>query len=136
MGNLDFTNNAGFSAYCVALLVAGVVMIAISALSSAWRAKASAVAVGMLIGLASLGYGLYLIFAFKGGTYFVSYYVFVAPVFWTVRLLRARVPGGRPRGHRTRAKQFKQQVAAGEVAYRENMAAGAAANQATKTDAS
>lgn len=72
MGNLDFTNNAGFSAYCVALLVAGVVMIAVSALSSVWRAKASAVVIGVLIGVASLGYGLYLIFAFKGGTYFIS----------------------------------------------------------------
>ena len=133
MGNLDFTNNAGFSAYCVALLVAGAVMIAVSALSLVWRAKASAVVIGMLIGLASLGYGLYLIFAFKGGTYFISYYVFAAPILWTVRLLQARVPGRRPQGHRTRAKQFKQQVEAGEVANRERMAAVTSANQAATT---
>jgi hypothetical protein len=136
VGNLDFTNNAGFSAYCVALLVAGVITIAVSALSSVWRAKASAVVIGILIGLASLGYGLYLIFAFKGGTYFISYYVFVAPVLWTVRLMRARVPGRRPQGHRTRAKQFKRQVEAGEVAYREQMAVSAAANQDATTGGS
>jgi hypothetical protein len=129
MGNLDFTNNAGFSAYCVALLVAGLVMITVSALSYAWRAKVSAVMIGMLIGLAALGYGLYLIFAFKGGTYFISYYVFAAPVLWTVRLVQARVPGGRPKGHRNRAKQFKQQIKAGEASFQEHMATVNAAQQ-------
>lgn len=122
MGDLDFTNNAGFSIYCVVLVVVGIAVIVMSALSARWRAKPSSIVVGVLLGLVALGYGLYLIFVFKDGTYFVSYYVFVLPVLWAVRLVQARVPGRRPKGHGARSKQFKQQVKAGEVAYQEHMA--------------
>lgn len=140
MGNLDFTNNAGFSTYCVVLVAVGIAVIAMSALSARWRAKPTSIVVGVLLGLAALGYGLYLIFAFKGGTYFVSYYVFVLPVLWAVRLVQARVPGKRPKGHGARSKQFKQQVKAGEVAYQEHMAQvkamqAAAASQAAAAPA-
>lgn len=39
MRNLDFAGYAGFSAYCVALLVVGIGMLVLSALSAVRRAK-------------------------------------------------------------------------------------------------
>lgn len=128
MGNLDFTNNAGFSAYCVALLVVSIGMLVLSALSAVRRAKLSAVITTAVVGLAAFGYGFYLIFVFQGGTYFVSYYVFVLPVLVTVRLLQARTPG-RQKGQQARAKQFKQQVKVGEATYQQQMVASGAVQQ-------
>jgi hypothetical protein len=136
MGNLDFTDDAGFSAYCVALLVVSVIMFGLAAYSAARRTGTAAVITTTLVGLAGFGYAVYLIFMFKGGTYYVSYYVFILPVLITVRLLQGRSPGRRPKGHTARAKQFKQQVKVGDATYQQQMAAAGAAQQnATGKDA-
>lgn len=129
MGNIDFTNNAGFSAYCVALLVVCIGMFVLSALAAVRRSGTAAVVSSALVGLAALGYAVYLIFVFQGGTYFVSYYVFVLPVLVAVRMLQARTPGRRPKGHQARSKQFKQQVKAGDAVYQQQMAAAWVAQQ-------
>jgi cation transport ATPase len=137
MGNLDFTNNFGFSAYAVALLVAGVVLFVLAGLSAARRAKTSAVVTCAVVGAAAFGYGFYLIFMFQGGTYFVSYYVFVLPILLVVRVLQAQKSGARTRGQRSQAKRFKQQVKAGDAVYQQQAAAAAPATvqaEATPSD--
>ena len=85
MGNLDFSNNAGFSWYCVALVVVGIGLIVASPLT---RPRTAGIVVGVLIGAAMLVYGLYLAFIFRGGTYYVSFYVIVAPVLFVAALIR------------------------------------------------
>lgn len=86
MGNLDFSNNAGFSWYCVALVVVGAGLVVASALT---RTRTVGIVVGVLIGAAMLLYGLYLAFVFQGGTYYISFYVIVAPVVFVLALIRA-----------------------------------------------
>lgn len=114
--------------YCVALVVVGVVMFVLAGLGGAQRRGTSAIISGMVVGLAALGYGFYLIFAFHGGTYYISYYVFALPVLVVVRFIRAaQGPGGRNK----QAKQFNQQVKTGDAARREQMAAAASAGTAT-----
>lgn len=86
MGNLDFSNNAGFSWYCIALVVVGIGLILVSALT---RTRTAGIVVGVLTGAAMLVYGLYLTFIFQGGTYYVSFYVIVAPAVFVLALIRA-----------------------------------------------
>jgi membrane-bound ClpP family serine protease len=85
MGNLDFSNNAGFSWYCIALVVVGIGLIVASALT---RKRTAGIVIGVLIGAAMLVYGLYLTFIFQGGTYYISFYVIVAPVIFVLALIR------------------------------------------------
>lgn len=86
MGNLDFTNNAGFSWYCVLLLISGLTMIALGPLR---RATRSAVALNLVLGIAFLGYGLYLIFGFRSGHYIVSYWALILPALLITRTVRS-----------------------------------------------
>lgn len=86
MGNLDFSNNAGFSWYCIALVVVGIGLILVSALT---KTRTSGIVIGVLIGAAMVVYGLYLTFVFQGGTYYISLYVIAAPAVFVLALIRA-----------------------------------------------
>ena len=77
MGNLDFTNHFGFSWYCVLLLFSGVVMLMLLAMP---RQLKQARIVYAIFGVGFLGYSLYLIFMFHGGTYIIFFKAFILPI--------------------------------------------------------
>lgn len=85
MGDLDFTNQAGFSWYCVLLLVSGVILLAFTLLPGLGR---SGRVVNLLFGLGFLGYGGYLVFFFQGGSYFVFFKAFIVPIVLVVNSIR------------------------------------------------
>ncbi|MBR7831223.1 hypothetical protein KDK95_33260 [Actinospica sp. MGRD01-02] len=86
MGNLDFANNAGFSWYCVLLLVGGLAMIVLGPLRGHSR---SGVTLNLFLGIVFFCYGLYLTFGFRGGHYLVSYWVLILPVVLVTRTIRS-----------------------------------------------
>lgn len=126
MGNLDFTNNAGFSAYCVALLVAGLIMLVLAGIAVVQRMGTAAIISTTVAGLAGLGYALYLIFLFQGGTYYMSLYIFILPIVVVAQFVQTRPP----QGWNKQAKQHQQQVKAGAAAYGQRTA-GAGMARAT-----
>ncbi len=77
MGNLDFTNHAGFSWYCLLLMGSGVAMLLIGVVRGQTRGAQIA---NLIFGAGFLGYGFYLTFFFGGGTYFVFFKAFILPV--------------------------------------------------------
>lgn len=77
MGNLDFTNQVGFSWYCVLLVVSGALMTALSVLPGQSRGGRIA---NLVFGIGFCCYGFYLIFLFSGGTYFIFFKAFILPV--------------------------------------------------------
>ena len=112
VGNLDFTDHAGFSWYCVLLLVSGVGLLVLGLLPG--LTVRSRVA-NVLVGAGFLGYAAYLVFAFHGGSYVIFFQAFIVPVLLianTVRDLRSA-------NLRRRAnKRFKsrQRALAGDLA--------------------
>ncbi|MEY9874428.1 hypothetical protein ABH931_003923 [Streptacidiphilus sp. MAP12-33] len=87
--NLDFSNSPGFSTYVILLLISGIAMLVIAALNSSgqtvgWRIF------NAVVGVAFLGYGVYLAFIFTGGTYFIVFKAFILPVVLLVNFLRSR----------------------------------------------
>lgn len=90
MGNLDFSNQPGFSWYCVLLLVSGIAMLCMVGLPAA--SKGARVA-NLLFGVGFTAYAVYLIFVFQGGHYLVFFKAFVLPVFLIVGAVRSAVAG-------------------------------------------
>ena len=86
MGNLDFSNNAGFSWYCILLLISGLTLVVLGPLR---RRAGSQSTVSVVVGAVFLGYGLYLTFGFHGGHYFVSYWVLILPIVLITQLVRS-----------------------------------------------
>lgn len=89
MGNLDFSAQPLFSWYIVLLLFSGVALLVLGALnagrqSTGWRI------LNLVIGLGFIGYGIYLGFVFKGGTYIVFFKAFFVPVLLIVNAVRSR----------------------------------------------
>lgn len=111
MGNLDFSNNAGFSWYCVALVVVGVGLIVTTALT---KTRTAGLVTGVLVGAAMVLYGVYLAFIFQGGTYYVSYYVIAAPAIFMLALIRAarRKKTGTPVANPGQARKVRRTAAA------------------------
>ncbi|HEX9035214.1 MAG TPA: hypothetical protein VF834_25510 [Streptosporangiaceae bacterium] len=98
MGNLDFTHQAGFSWYCILLLVSGAAMLAISFLPR--QSKGGRIA-NVIFGAGFFCYSLYLMFFFTGGTYFVFFKAFILPVVLIVNTIRTvaakrQVPAPQP----------------------------------------
>lgn len=86
MGNLDFTNNAGFSWYCIFLVVSGAALLVLGPLKGLPRGAKVA---NILVGLGFLSYGLFMIFLFHGTSYFVFFKLFILPVLLIVNSFRA-----------------------------------------------
>jgi len=89
MGNLDFSAQPLFSWYVVLLLFSGVALLVLGALnagrqSTGWRI------LNLVIGLGFIGYGVYLGFVFKGGTYIVFFKALIVPVLLIVNTVRSR----------------------------------------------
>jgi hypothetical protein len=86
MGNLDFTNQPGFSWYCLLLLGSGVAMVVLALLRG--QSKGSRIA-NLIFGLGFCGYGFYLTFMFQGGSYFIFFKAFILPVVLIVNTFRS-----------------------------------------------
>lgn len=115
MGNLDFTNQPGFSWYCILLLVSGVALLVLGPVPGLSRGSRIA---NLLFGLGFLGYGIYLVFVFHGGTYFLLFKAFIVPVVLIVNAVRElRYANLRRRGN-SRLKG-REKAMAGEVARRQ-----------------
>ncbi|MBS2962579.1 hypothetical protein KGA66_05940 [Actinocrinis puniceicyclus] len=120
MGNLDFTSNAGFSWYCVLLVIDGLTMIVLGRLRGQSR---SGLTLNLVLGIVFLCYGLYLTFGFRGGHYFVSYWALILPVVLITRTIRSS--NGEKVRRREAAKRARyaelqeaQEAHAAEVEYR------------------
>lgn len=86
MGNLDFAGNAGFSWYRVLLLISGLTMIVVGPLREQPRSRMT---LNLVLGIVFFCYGAYLTFGFRGGHYFVSYWVLILPVVLVTRTIRS-----------------------------------------------
>jgi hypothetical protein len=86
-----------FHIYELFLIVSGAAMLVMAGIGSR-RNKVLRIWNGIL-GAAFLIYGLYLLLFFKGGHYFIFFYVFILPILMAVRFFRDRssMQGG-PRG--------------------------------------
>jgi hypothetical protein len=85
MGNLDFSNEPGFSWYCVLLLLSGVAMLAMVGVPT--QRKGSRIA-NLIFGVGFVCYALYLILFFQGGTYLMFYKAFILPVFLIIGTIK------------------------------------------------
>lgn len=86
MGNLNFANSAGLSWYCVLLVISGLTMIVLGRSRGQSR---SGLTLNLALGIVFLCYGVYLTFGFRGGHYFVSYWVLILPVVLITRTIRS-----------------------------------------------
>lgn len=77
MGNLDFSNQPGFSWYCVLLLISGIAMLGLVGVPT--QRTGSRIA-NLIFGVGFVCYAIYLIFIFDGGTYVMFYKAFILPV--------------------------------------------------------
>jgi hypothetical protein len=77
-----------FHIYELFLIVSGVVMLVMAGIGSR-RSPALRIWNGIL-GAAFTAYGLYLLLFFKGGHYFLFFYVFILPILMVVRFFRDR----------------------------------------------
>ncbi|WP_147339596.1 hypothetical protein [Actinomadura spongiicola] len=84
--NLDFSVDPMFSWYVVALMVSGLLMAGAAALPGSKPLERVAY---VALGIAMLGYGIYLGFVFDGGEYSIFFYVFVVPLLVLARAFRA-----------------------------------------------
>lgn len=125
MGNLDFTNQAGFSWYCILLLVSGVLLLGLTGLPGLSRGGR---VLNLIFGLGFLGYSIYLIFMFHGGTYFIFAKAFIVPVVLIINSLR----GLRSANLRRRANSRQK---ARQASYSQDLAREQAAVQAALAEA-
>src|SRR5437588_11364641 len=86
MGNLDFANSAEFSWYCVLLVISGLTVIVLSRSRGKSR---YGLTLNLVLGVAFLCYGDYLIFGFRGDHYFIPYWVLILPVVLLTRTNRS-----------------------------------------------
>jgi hypothetical protein len=77
-----------FNIYVLFLILSGAAMLALATIRTG-QVSARRVWNGIL-GVAFLGYGLYLLLFFQGGHYLLFYYVFILPVLMIVRFFRDR----------------------------------------------
>jgi len=92
--NLDFSSDPLFSWYVVFLVLSGVIMVALAAAGSGSQSNGMR-ALNGLIGVAFLGYGIYLGFIFNSGHYLLAYKAFVVPVLLVINFFKARAARGR-----------------------------------------
>lgn len=104
MGNLNFAHNAGFSWYCILLMLSGIAMLLVAVLRNQTVQRR---AIRAIFGIGFFCYGFYLTFVFAGGHYVVFFQAFIVPVLLIVdsirsqtarRRLRQPLGGGGPTG--------------------------------------
>lgn len=100
VGNLDFTDHAGFSWYCILLLVSGAALVVLG--PARGLNKATRV-LNLVFGLGFLGYGIYLTFFFGGGSYVIFFKAFIAPVVLIVNSIREMRAAGLRRAAKPQA---------------------------------
>jgi hypothetical protein len=88
--NLDFGLDPVFSWYVLLLCLSGIVMVVLGAINKGEQSAGSR-ALGVLAGVAFLGYGIYLGFIFDGGSYMMFFQAFILPVLLVVNFVRAVV---------------------------------------------
>lgn len=86
MGNLDFTNHAGFSLCCILLMVGGLTMVVLGPSRANSRSGAT---LDVVLGIVFFCYGLYLTFGFRGGRYYFPYSALIIPVVLITRAIRS-----------------------------------------------
>jgi hypothetical protein len=87
-----------FHIYELFLIISGAAMLVMAGIGSR-RNKVLRIWNGIL-GAAFLIYGLYLLLFFKGGHYFIFFYVFILPILMAVRFFRDRSrPAAAPPGY-------------------------------------
>lgn len=85
--NLNFSTHEMFSWYVVLLLASGAIMLVLAAVRVGQRPTGRIL--NLIFGLGFFGYGIYLGFIFKGGTYFVFFKAFIVPVLLIVNTVRS-----------------------------------------------
>jgi hypothetical protein len=106
VGNIDFTEHAGFSWWCILLLVGGLTMIVLGPLRAQSRSGATA---NVVLGTVFFCYGLYLTFVFQGGDYYFSSWVLILLLIFPAVLIARAIRssnGGKTRRHED-AKQTR-----------------------------
>jgi phosphate/sulfate permease len=88
IGNIDFQADSSFSIYAVALLGSGLILLLMALIG--FGASTGSRVVSAIVGLAMLGYGVYLAFIFEGGEYWRFIYVFIVPVLLIISIFRSR----------------------------------------------
>ena len=94
MGNLNFAHNAGFSWYCILLMVSGIAMLVIAVLRN--QAVQRRV-IRAIFGIGYFCYGFYLTFLFSGGHYVLFFQAFLVPVLLIVDTIRSQASRRRVR---------------------------------------
>ncbi len=77
-----------FKAYVLFLILSGIAMLVITGIRSG-QTKVRRVWTGV-VGAGFLGYGLYLLLIFRGGHYFLFFYVFILPILLIAQFFRDR----------------------------------------------
>jgi uncharacterized membrane protein len=106
MGNLNFADHAGFAWYCVLLMISGLTMVALGPLG---RRSRFGIARNLVVGMAFLGYGLYLTFVFRGGHYVVFYWVLILPLVLITQTIRSH------NGAKVRRRELAKQARYAEI---------------------
>ena len=91
--NIDFANNAGFSAYVLLLMFAGLVMVVLA--TPKVHSSTFLRILNVVLGLGFFGYGFYLAFLFQGGTYFMFFKAFIVPIVLVIRTVQASIASRR-----------------------------------------
>lgn len=86
--NIDFSNDASFSWYVVLLIFSGLVMLVMSGFGSHAQSAGMRV-LNLIVGLGFLGYGVYLGFIFKGGSYLIFFKAFILPIVLVINFFRS-----------------------------------------------
>jgi ABC-type iron transport system FetAB permease component len=85
MGNINFSANAGFSWYCILLVIAGIAMLVTGVIRYQPMARR---VIRIVLGLGFVGYGFYLVFIFRGGHYILFFQAFIVPILVIADALR------------------------------------------------
>lgn len=89
IGNIDFQVDSQLSTYIVALLGSGLILLLMALIG--FGASGGSRVFNAIVGLAMIGYGVYLGFVLKDGeTYWMAYYVFIVPVLLIINIVRSR----------------------------------------------
>ena len=87
MGNLSFAHNAGFSWYCILLILSGIAMLVTAVLRN--QAVQRRV-IRAIFGIGFFCYGFYLTFVFAGGHYVLFFQAFIVPVLLILDTIRSQ----------------------------------------------
>jgi hypothetical protein len=94
MGNLSFAHNAGFSWYCILLMLSGIAMLVTAVLRNQAMQRR---VIRAIFGIGFFCYGFYLTFIFSGGHYVLFFQAFIVPVLLILDTIRGRASRRRMR---------------------------------------